>query len=342
MKPFEVLRQEIRQTLIESHSQHRCMDGRIVDSESEDCYNDILNRIDDAMYNRDHCTGGTANRAYYNGVLADLRKRKRRLGKLYESPELQDKWTKVLPEDEWDRLVNTSPEKLIDYDLRKPNKEITKSRRDLKRFWNENADRSWFESDEIKCVHWLGWLRGMKKGVEALDRFLYYNQGSGLKQDELSSVGYVNSDPKIGGANMIGVLLDPRRITFAAKTDAWTEELHRASTYQRKKHKSSGLPKRPNAVAEQHVIFEKEDLGNKKTISEVICDNWNFDTIYVGDYWLDKREEQQVLIYAKLAGLNVLRFDGTEADVVVRKDDKERIEQEVPGLRLSQIIKSIK
>ena len=70
------------------------------------------------------------------------------------------------------------------------------------------------------------------------------------------------------------------------------------------------------------------DLNTEeKIINEVICDNWNFDTIYVGDYWLDKREEQQVLIYAKLAGLNVLRFDGTQADIVIRKDDKDEMQE---------------
>ena len=64
---------------------HRCMDGAMVSNDSEECYGDICNRIDDAIYQRDNLAGGTANRAYYNGVLADLRTRKRRLGKTLDS-----------------------------------------------------------------------------------------------------------------------------------------------------------------------------------------------------------------------------------------------------------------
>tara|TARA_Y100001970_G_scaffold293595_1_gene441458 strand:+ start:3381 stop:3644 length:264 start_codon:yes stop_codon:yes gene_type:complete len=85
MKTTETnLRIIIESIILESIGQHRCMDGSIVPDDSEACYSDVCSRIEDTLFQRDNQSGGTANRAYYNGVLADLRKKKRRLGKIYE------------------------------------------------------------------------------------------------------------------------------------------------------------------------------------------------------------------------------------------------------------------
>ena len=80
----KLVRYKVRSILLEASGLHRCLDGRLVDCESEECYSDLCDRIDDMTHSRDRMTGGTATRAYYNGVLADLRKKKRRLGKLYQ------------------------------------------------------------------------------------------------------------------------------------------------------------------------------------------------------------------------------------------------------------------
>lgn len=79
------LRSIIRKHLKENSSTHRCLNGSIVPSDSIECYEDVCLRIEDAVHQRDSLGTGTASRSYYNGVLADLRKKKRRLGKLHTS-----------------------------------------------------------------------------------------------------------------------------------------------------------------------------------------------------------------------------------------------------------------
>jgi len=78
------IRKMISSLLLESSDSHRCLDGRIVPHDSEDCYLDICARIEDAEHARNTSSGGTATRVYYNGILADLRKKKRRLAKSFE------------------------------------------------------------------------------------------------------------------------------------------------------------------------------------------------------------------------------------------------------------------
>jgi len=60
---------------------HRCMDGRMVPGDSEDCLMDISNRIEDAEHHRNSHSCGTENRVYYNGLLKGLRKKRNRLKK---------------------------------------------------------------------------------------------------------------------------------------------------------------------------------------------------------------------------------------------------------------------
>ena len=67
---------------------HRCMDGSMVPSQSHECLADIMNRIDDTQYHRDHHTCGTENRVYYNGLLKNLRGKRNRLQKTLPPLEL--------------------------------------------------------------------------------------------------------------------------------------------------------------------------------------------------------------------------------------------------------------
>ena len=86
---MKISRNQLRRMIsliTEAADSHRCLDGRIVSKDSEDCYLDICARIEDAEYARNSMSGGTATRAYYNGILADLRKKRRRLAKSFERP----------------------------------------------------------------------------------------------------------------------------------------------------------------------------------------------------------------------------------------------------------------
>jgi len=79
------LRKIIRKYLKENSNTYRCLNGEMVPTDSPECYEDLCLRIEDATHQRDSLGTGSASRSYYNGVLADLRKKKRRLGKLYNS-----------------------------------------------------------------------------------------------------------------------------------------------------------------------------------------------------------------------------------------------------------------
>ena len=83
------LRQLVYNILVEST--HRCVDGSIVHVDSVECYNDVCARIEDASHTRDQKTRGTASRAYYNGILSDLRKEKRRLMKIHTKENRRSK-----------------------------------------------------------------------------------------------------------------------------------------------------------------------------------------------------------------------------------------------------------
>ncbi len=68
---------------------HRCMDGSMVPAQSHDCLADIMDRIDDTQYHRDHHTCGTENRVYYNGLLKNLRSKRNRLQKTLPPLEIE-------------------------------------------------------------------------------------------------------------------------------------------------------------------------------------------------------------------------------------------------------------
>ena len=79
------IRRIVKKLIIENHKMHRCINGDLVPEDSEECLNDLVLRIEDATYARNDMSGGTATRAYYNGILADLRKKKRRLEKTHRT-----------------------------------------------------------------------------------------------------------------------------------------------------------------------------------------------------------------------------------------------------------------
>ncbi len=82
---MKITKKQLKQIIKEvkgSVEMHRCMDGRMVPSESEDCYQDIISRIEDAEHHRGSHSCGTESRVYYNGLLKGLRKKRNRLQKM--------------------------------------------------------------------------------------------------------------------------------------------------------------------------------------------------------------------------------------------------------------------
>ena len=76
------LRLLISEVILEDAGMHRCMDGSVVPFDSSDCLTDVGNRIDDATYHRDECSLGTDQRMHLNGLLKDLRKKRRHVSKV--------------------------------------------------------------------------------------------------------------------------------------------------------------------------------------------------------------------------------------------------------------------
>ena len=75
------LRNIIRHLILEDAT-HRCLGGEFVPLESPECFDDVCCRIEDATHARDNCHKGTASRSHYNGILKDLRQKRRQLIKL--------------------------------------------------------------------------------------------------------------------------------------------------------------------------------------------------------------------------------------------------------------------
>jgi hypothetical protein len=73
------VRKKIRNILIESLEEvHLTLHGKYVPFDSDDCYQDLLNRIADAESQRNCCDRGTAARMHYNGLLAILRQKSKK------------------------------------------------------------------------------------------------------------------------------------------------------------------------------------------------------------------------------------------------------------------------
>ncbi len=81
---MKITKRQLKSLISERKSiaMHRCMNGRMVPSESEACYNDIIARILDAEHHRSSHSCGTESRVYYNGLLKGLRKKRNRLQKM--------------------------------------------------------------------------------------------------------------------------------------------------------------------------------------------------------------------------------------------------------------------
>ena len=102
-------------------------------------------------------------------------------------------------------------------------------------------------------------------------------------KDEMSTWGYhvpsnyIACPPK---QMILGVLLKGR-VTLVSSTDAWTESRSKASETDKKRHKSSGMPKRmmPTNSSVASLLFEEGDMDEKGDLGECILDNWGIEAI---------------------------------------------------------------
>jgi len=201
-------------------------------------------------------------------------------------------------------------------------------RRDVKKFWNENADHKfWQNPDRVIAIHDLGYYAELEDEGEAefvddlsqdhdlkLEAFLK-KYPPGIKQkDEMSTYGFIKDSQRSMSRSKrfnLAIILNPRRITYASTTDAFSESRGGASEADLERHKGSGLPKRPSVskyFRGKGVLFDREDVHSTQ-IGELIVDNWSYDTILINsqqnEYFSQDRIEQ-IIELAKDYGLKVL------------------------------------
>lgn len=82
------VRAVVRKFLKESVSEkHLCLDGNLVPVESQECYDDVCRRIEDAKSTRNLCSMRSDSRDHWNGVLKVLRRKHRKSKRFVDSLE---------------------------------------------------------------------------------------------------------------------------------------------------------------------------------------------------------------------------------------------------------------
>lgn len=159
-------------------------------------------------------------------------------------------------------------------------------KREMKKFWNENADHAYWKT--VKCVHSLGYYSSNsgdpdRGEVDAtVEQFIQKHPPGQGQRDEMSCYGIIGSErPEVLEGQM--AIIISGRVTFASTEDAFSESRGAASSNDIKRHKGSGLPKRPNlgGMDEDSALFDEEDVRNSRQgyIEELIVDNWTWDTL---------------------------------------------------------------
>lgn len=82
------IRKTIQNVLLESMASNRCLDGNIVDIESQECYDDICRRIEDASETRNMCPMQSDSRDHHNGLLKVLRRKYRKAKKFVDITDI--------------------------------------------------------------------------------------------------------------------------------------------------------------------------------------------------------------------------------------------------------------
>lgn len=179
-------------------------------------------------------------------------------------------------------------------------------RRDVKRFWNENADHSfWQNPNKVIAVHDLGyysdlgdpdeddpspWIADNEDDLHEKDLsvplFVKKYPPGKIQKDEMSTYGFYGSLSSVFPLKRIklGIILNPRRVTYASQNDAFSESRGQASPEDIERHKGSGLPKRPRVgktFSGRNQLFDEEDVKAARKIGELIVDNWTYKAVVI-------------------------------------------------------------
>lgn len=221
-----------------------------------------------------------------------------------------------------------TPEDMSDDDIDK----AFELRRDVKKFWNENADHDfWQNSSKIVAVHDLGYYSDLgdpdnigSGTYSAEDENDMYEKDLPIplfikkyppgkrQKDEMSAYGFHGSLNSIFPLDKIdlGIILDPRRVTYASKRDAFSESRGQASASDIERHKGSGLPKRPRVTKRfrgRNQLFDEQDVKAAGKIGELIVDNWSYKIVVINpsvfdDSTIDAIKAQGVDVYHAKTG----------------------------------------
>lgn len=182
-------------------------------------------------------------------------------------------------------------------------KDLRSKRRLSKQLWNKYADHNWIQNN-IVAFHQLGYAGDVNFPV-------YFHKYKKKQKNELSAWGIIGKDnlyQKIaeidGSANSvidIGLILDGR-ITWVGGFDAFSEQIKDATEEDWKRHKDSGLPKRPGMPGPSFwkyprqplidlLVLDDEDLERfintqhvhmyTDVLDEIFIDNWSIKEVIV-------------------------------------------------------------
>jgi len=202
----------------------------------------------------------------------------------------------------------------IDSDYRPPldymyNKETSDYRRNMKSQWNKHADQAFFQDPKnLYVYHKLGLYSGRGSLKDYFPpRQVKIGKIPGIdipNKNEMNCFGILNPteeernsqrSDEFGSFREEFFTFKKYRVTLASIYDLGTELLSNATAIEFEKFKSSGVPKRPPAnTPHSHFPLDREGVGERRKLQDVVIDNWIIDTYYC-------REEN--MTYAKKIGL---------------------------------------
>jgi hypothetical protein len=215
-------------------------------------------------------------------------------------------------------------------------------RRDVKKFWNENADHKyWQNPQKVIAIHDLSYYAEFSEEDEdkftddlrsdtdlKIEAFLKRYPPGQIQKDEMSAYGFTSMDQFLDRNSSflrisLGIIMNPRRVTYASLVDAYTESRGSASERDIERHKGSGLPKRPSVPKRfegRRVLFDEQDVQSSKAktkgIGELIVDNWSYDTLVINtgyNKYFSVKRVKQIIKTAKEMGLKVIDgYNGEE------------------------------
>ena len=182
-------------------------------------------------------------------------------------------------------------------------------RRDIKRYWNENCDREFWQGPNMRYFHSLSYYG------HGVSDTLVQNVQNEIGCEDLSLIGFAQQYKMTGNKDemstwgvckgtcfasafekKLGVEIEGR-VTLAVRKDGMVESRSKATPTDHMRHVGSGLPKRPTTGKRftDALLFDEEDVKESHTgVGECVLDNWSVKAI-----WYDPRKYS----YDELDGL---------------------------------------